>query len=676
MKAAFRRTIFPSIGATLGLALIIGAGYSLYAAGSTSAPPSAGGNLRQAKALSTTSLLADYPLDGTGTDISGNGNNLTTTGSTFVTGKFGQAINATTAVNGSLSATSANFTFSFWFQDNGPSCNSHTPFSTNFLTINCISNAFGETVTLSNASTMSNTNIMAPTALYGQWHLLTIVLTSTTGTVYMDGTGANTASFTSVGTWSLTGIRLGGNMSGIGTAFTYAGYLDDLRIYTRALSAAEVLSLVKGSNPTACDQTCKAYYKMDEDTSSTLANSGTGSSATLAYQRFVPGHSGNAINTNGYLYGFATVPNNGTTDPTGLSFTESAWIYWRGDEFNNYGTIFDHANTTGHLKYNLTIKDTTGTIGLSTGSTRSTGSVSKRGWHLVTYTYTASSDTLGDVAFYIDGVASGSAAAQSFSATTSANFTVGSLDTGGGGNTVFGGLIDDARVYNYALSSTDVANMYAGSAPSCTTSTCLFWYKFDESSGTTVADSSGNGNDGTVTAIANYIQWTSGNFGSGLYIDGSESQINLPDLASTSGTLDFWLSPASNTGDQRIFMQSSGASSQAGMLALNQTSGESGSLWVWDGSAWQRLSANGSIAAGQWSHIVVEYNGSTATAYINGSVQQTATTAFAFNGVTPTIGGLFLGTTGGWMDGTVDDFRFYTRLLSPEEIADQYRLGS
>ena len=50
--------------------------------------------------------------------------------------------------------------------------------------------------------------------------------------------------------------------------------------------------------------------------------------------------------------------------------------------------------------------------------------------------------------------------------------------------------------------------------------------------------------------------------------------------------------------------------------------------------------------------------------------------AFNFNGPTAGIGAKFLGITGGTFNGTVDDFRIYTRMLAPEEVADQWGLGT
>src|SRR5579871_6361430 len=60
-------------------------------------------------------------------------------------------------------------------------------------------------------------------------------------------------------------------------------------------------------------------------------------------------------------------------------------------------------------------------------------------------------------------------------------------------------------------------------------------YNFDEGTGTTVHDASGNGNNGT---LVNATWSTSGKYGDALSFNGSNAMVNIPDAASlhlTSG---------------------------------------------------------------------------------------------------------------------------------------------
>src|SRR5690242_16098351 len=65
-------------------------------------------------------------------------------------------------------------------------------------------------------------------------------------------------------------------------------------------------------------------------------------------------------------------------------------------------------------------------------------------------------------------------------------------------------------------------------------------YSFDDGSGTTLSDSSGDGNDGTIVDGS----WVSGRFGSALSFNGTSSRVDLPALGTfyKSGfTLEAWI---------------------------------------------------------------------------------------------------------------------------------------
>ena len=332
-----------------------------------------------------------------------------------------------------------------------------------------------------------------------------------------------------------------------------------------------------------------------------------------------------------------------------------------------YSTVFDDTNRyLSRWIYPGTSNFYSG-VGGNAGSFTSTTSFTLNEWQLVTIT---SNGTTNSGKLYRNGslVASGLGTSTTFGST---QFIIGG-NPSGGGSSVFPGSIDDLRIYNRALSASEIVQLYAGSPLQNCDQTCKIWLKFDDNAGTTTKDSVGT-YPGTLNGSTT---WTTGNFASAVNLDGSTGYASVPDLGITAGTLDMWINPASVSGDQRLFAQGSGATTQAGHIALNQSSGENGSLWIWDGSAWQRLSSDGKVKSGQWNQIVVSNNGGTATAYINGTQQLTAAVAFNFSGIAANIGGKFLGTTGGTFNGSVDDFRVYSRMLAPEEVAEQWRQGT
>ena len=83
----------------------------------------------------------------------------------------------------------------------------------------------------------------------------------------------------------------------------------------------------------------------------------------------------------------------------------------------------------------------------------------------------------------------------------------------------------------------------------------MAYWKFDEGSGTSVADSSGNGNTGT---LVNGPLWTAGRVGNALFFDGIDDNVTVPDSTSldlsSSFTLSAWVNPASTFTDFRSIL--------------------------------------------------------------------------------------------------------------------------
>jgi len=83
------------------------------------------------------------------------------------------------------------------------------------------------------------------------------------------------------------------------------------------------------------------------------------------------------------------------------------------------------------------------------------------------------------------------------------------------------------------------------------------WWKLDDEAGTVAADSSGNGNDGTVYGDA---QWITGYVGGALEFDGTDDYVDLPigpTIASLSDCTVMTWANFSNTGGawQRLLAQ-------------------------------------------------------------------------------------------------------------------------
>lgn len=89
----------------------------------------------------------------------------------------------------------------------------------------------------------------------------------------------------------------------------------------------------------------------------------------------------------------------------------------------------------------------------------------------------------------------------------------------------FNGTIDEVKIYSKVLSPEEILIDYGGGE--VTGDIAGLWH-FDEGSGTTVMDSSGNGNNGSIYGA----NWTTGKIGSAIYFNGTNDYVEIPDDSS------------------------------------------------------------------------------------------------------------------------------------------------
>jgi len=172
------------------------------------------------------------------------------------------------------------------------------------------------------------------------------------------------------------------------------------------------------------------------------------------------------------------------------------------------------------------------------------------------------------------------------------------------------------------------------------------WH-FAEAAGTTTgttADSSGNGNNGTLTNFSSpYGIVSSGKFDNGCSFNGSNNYVSLGAL--TGGTavqsVSFWVYPSATTNYFIDLNGSAYVSASAGTLSAA-------------GFTSPTIYVNGvvssAIAANQWQHIVV-------------------TTATGINASAANIGKI----STNYLNGSIDEVRVYNRALSAAEITALYQ---
>lgn len=209
------------------------------------------------------------------------------------------------------------------------------------------------------------------------------------------------------------------------------------------------------------------------------------------------------------------------------------------------------------------------------------------------------------------------------------------------------------------------------------------WH-FDEGTGTTTADSSGNGYTGTLLPVASEPTWVAGKYGQGLSFDGANDYLNCGDISSLNSasafTIEAWVKQDDNSAFNRIFAKDADANNDI------LFSSYSGALYFEVGNAsnpsayWEGYSTT--ISSGTWFHAALVYNGSGSTnadkikMYINGAARLLLfSNTFPSTTANLTAVNFYLGVAaqdGIFFDGTIDELRVYNRVLTTAEISDLY----
>jgi hypothetical protein len=193
-------------------------------------------------------------------------------------------------------------------------------------------------------------------------------------------------------------------------------------------------------------------------------------------------------------------------------------------------------------------------------------------------------------------------------------------------------------------------------------------YAFDEISGTTASDATGNGRTGTVRSGT----WTTdGYFGGGLTFNGTNTWVTVADHASldlrTAMTLEAWVRPTALSGWRTVVMKEA-----AGQLAYT--------LYAHDDVPRPAAYVNGGLASettvagtsglplNTWTHLATTYDGTMLRLYVNG-VEVSARPLTAQ--ITATSKPLRIGGNSVWGEyfrGTIDEVRIYARALTAAQI--------
>ena len=199
-------------------------------------------------------------------------------------------------------------------------------------------------------------------------------------------------------------------------------------------------------------------------------------------------------------------------------------------------------------------------------------------------------------------------------------------------------------------------------------------YGFNESSGSTTADSSGNGNTGTILSATRI---TTGKFGRALAFNGLNTWVTINNASvlsmNSSLTLEAWVYPNVTSLGWRTIIAKEGVSSLDYYLYASNKHGNYPAGGINNGTE-QDIYGTTAIPINQWTHLALTYNGSVEKYYMNGNL---VSTVIAPGGIKTSGGRLRIGGNniyGEYFIGWIDEVKIYDTALTQNQISQDMNL--
>lgn len=481
-------------------------------------------------------------------------------------------------------------------------------------------------------------------------------------------------------------MMFGGNIYTWGNTY-FKGSIDEVKIYNYVRTAEQIKQdyanhgsniNIGGTSTQTPIGNLVAYYKFDEVFGSVVNNSG--SLGSIANGGLPSGTSAPTWIENGKISKGLHFDNNDYINlPNNLGYTNQvsvfAWFKSNGTPAGSYHIIIGGQELEMSVPVNGQLR---------TGVYTNTRYVSNHGsglvdnqWHHIGFTFDGSTKKS-----YIDGrfvgeqVGIGGTLRSSF-----ANRRIGRFGTD---TTYFlNGYLDEVKIYDYALSSDEIKREYNQSSSvvfsvdkldiGSTSASALYCipgstdpcsppvaeWNFEEGTGTTAYDTSGNGNNGT---LINSPKWTIGKIGNSLKFNSSNSSylISSKDPGTMpSGTYSLWVKPSTTNATMGWIDSNFDIFQWSGNLVYFRAGNQSSvsiSNWI----------------PNTWHHLTLTWNASNYYGYIDGNQVTSGIQSGSRSGLI-NIGRV---DNNFYFDGSIDQVRIYNYARTPAQIAWDYNQGA
>ncbi len=524
------------------------------------------------------------------------------------------------------------------------------------------------------------------------YHICGAWPSSGNSTLYVNGVAVDSTALSNSTPTGINTTRIGGFIDSNGATLNYFnGSIDDSRVYNRELSPTEIATLYQAgevkfnTSPTNfLTNGLVGYWTMDGRTisgTSMTDQSGQGNTGTLVNTPTqVIGKIGQGLQFDGS----SQYIDAGTPVMPTSAFTLSGWIYptsYASVQGQIISKGYDGSNTQWEL-----ILLNSGKAQIDTYVTPTQkGVTSSATIPLNKWTYLTGSFDGTTWRIYINDSLD-SFNVQSGPVATGAKLDIGAVDIIGTSGQYFPGKIDDVRIYNRALSLTEIRQLYNAGAvklnvtrSSGNLSQGLVGYWTldgkDTNWGTnTTSDVSGNGNTGTMVGLATTTSPIMGKIGQALNFSSTLGNVNVaanPTTAVDNVTFSAWIKVTNSSQANILLYNGNGSSNGYGFIIANGSCGPGNELSILLGGLFcDVLSSTYVPPLNQWILATGMRVSGTWKLYINGELQVTGAATTPNTPDTSAGNGFVFG-----YNDSLDDVRIYNRALSPTEVKQLYNIG-